>query len=311
MPQLQVLLATYNGAHYIDVQLKTLLAQTVSDIEIVCSDDGSSDETLAILQRYRDEGHPLRILPSRNTGSAASNFFRLMEASTAPYVMLCDQDDFWYADKIERSLSKMIAMESAAGTRDWPILIHSQLTVADEQLKPIAPSLMDHQNVPHHRNFRGYLMQNNVTGCTTIMNRALMQALKVPGASEVIMHDWWLALIASALGEVALIDAPLALYRQHGHNTVGAKHWNASFIAKRVRELFSTSKIHEQLDRICRQAAAFHRLYGDQLSAADRQAIAFLADLPRRRWLDRKTGLLRHRLTKHGLLRNIALILTA
>jgi hypothetical protein len=95
----------------------------------------------------------------------------------------------------------------------------------DEQLRPIHPSFLSFQGLGHDRAtpLQTLLTQNFVTGCTTVINRALLRAaLPLP---DVVMHDWWLALCAAALGEILCCPGATVLYRQHDRNTVGSRWW--------------------------------------------------------------------------------------
>jgi rhamnosyltransferase len=140
----------------------------------------------------------------------------------AAYVALSDQDDVWRADKLEHELALLRAHEASAGP-GHPTLVHSDLAVVDCDLHPIHPSYLRYQRLQHvaHDPLRRLLLQNFVTGCTVVLNRALLEvATPVP---PVVMHDWWLAQCAAALGTVLFLPEPTVLYRQHGANTLGSR----------------------------------------------------------------------------------------
>jgi hypothetical protein len=114
------------------------------------------------------------------------------------------------------------------GQMEWrygsgtPILVHSDLAVCDANIKLIAPSFWKFQRLnPQVAAFSRLLVQNNVTGCTVLINRALAD-LAFPVPREAVMHDWWLALVASAAGKIGFVPKPLVRYRQHGANQIGA-----------------------------------------------------------------------------------------
>ena len=249
-PAVAVLLSTYNGEKYLSEQLDSLLQQSWRNFSIVVRDDGSEDGTLAILQHYLSRhANKLHQVPAaaesttagcNNLGASAA-FGMLMQyvlanksrlGLSSAYMMLCDQDDVWIADKIERQMQLMLHKEAATGTRNGankPLLIHSDLRVVDADRQLIADSLVRFQGLEMQRKrFCDLIISNLVTGCTALLNEALATRA-LPIASQAIMHDWWLAMVAAAFGELVFIDEPLVDYRQHGHNTSGARqHQRAS-----------------------------------------------------------------------------------
>src|SRR5699024_4749681 len=126
------------------------------------------------------------------------------------YLMFADADDFWLPDKVEKTFAKMREMEREAGT-GCPILVHTDLAVADGSLRVIAPSLFRYEKLSPQRNsLRELLAQNNVTGCTVMINRALRKLIRQAPA-DAVMHDWWAALAAAAFGRIGVLDEPTIL----------------------------------------------------------------------------------------------------
>jgi molybdopterin-guanine dinucleotide biosynthesis protein A len=310
-PSVEVALATHNGARYLPALLDSLSAQTHRDFTIVVSDDGSTDDTVAVLRSYA-ERHPgrMRIVRAepRRLGPAA-NFSSILPHLTARYVLFCDQDDVWLPRKIELSLARLRALEgdAPAGT---PLLVHTNLAVVGRDLEPIAPSAMAYQSIdPSRRAFPLLLMSNIATGCTVAVNRALY-TLAAPVPPEAMMHDHWFALVAAGLGRIGYVDEPTVLYRQHGGNAVGARPRSARSLADQLRETLLTRTPREVLARYSRQAAVCLARYGGDLRAEDREAAAALAGIwrlggPRRFW-----HLWRHGVRRPGVLRNAALLFT-
>ena len=226
-PLVDILLATYNGAAYLAPQLDSLLAQTHTHFRLLVSDDGSTDDTLAILRRYEGAfGGRMVLLPQgQPSGGVARNFERLMQASAADgraeWIAFCDQDDVWLPEKTARLLAALQALEQRTGA-DAPCLVHSDLTVVDQDLDVISPSFAAYQRIdPADITPRTLLSVNQVTGCATLINRALLQ-LALPLPPEAVMHDWWLAVLSGS-GARQFLPEPLVLYRQHGRNQIGAR----------------------------------------------------------------------------------------
>lgn len=226
-PLVDLLLATYNGARHLPAQLDSILGQTHQNFRLLVSDDGSRDETLAVLSRYEERfAGRLIVLPNPAPGrGTVCNFENLMQAclsdGLADWAAFCDQDDVWLPRKVEAALAAMQSLEARVG-REAPCVVHSDLVVVDEALNVIHPSFAGHQRLdPAHCSATSLLSINQVTGCAMMVNRALLQAA-LPLPASAIMHDWWCALLAGSGGR-SFLSEPLILYRQHGANQLGAK----------------------------------------------------------------------------------------
>ncbi len=137
-----ILLATYNGEKYLDELIRSLLSQTYRDFVVIARDDHSADQTPEILARW-SAAYPNKIrVVSDDCGNLRSlqNFSRLMEVCDADYFAFCDQDDVWLPNKVERMINEVQRLEHQFGNA-IPILVHSDLTIVDENLNEIYPSL--------------------------------------------------------------------------------------------------------------------------------------------------------------------------
>ena len=272
----QILLASYNGEAYIGNQLESILVQDYQDFEILVSDDGSQDETVQVVRRYAHADSRIRLVSEGTShGGACGNFLSLVEQATAPYIAFCDQDDVWLPDKLSLELEKMHQLEEAHGS-DVPLLVFTDLAVVDEALEVVSPSFMRYSGFdPQRVSLANLLAQNVSPGCVMLANRALYHdALRLPESHEdIIMHDWWFMLTASALGHLGFVDKATMLYRQHGNNTVGAEANTAPGIAGRL-ETFATKFVpaEAQLDGVdmrLAQAQAYVDAYADKLTLRD------------------------------------------
>ena len=134
-----ILLATLNGEDYLKAQLESIAAQTYENWQLVVGDDGSTDDTISIIEEF-SEKHPDQVTIIKNDppqGSAKDNFISLLRNSYGPYFMFCDQDDVWKPDKIYLTLQKMESLEARYGDK-IPILVHSDLSVADSNLEMLS-----------------------------------------------------------------------------------------------------------------------------------------------------------------------------
>lgn len=301
--QVDILLATYQGALFIRQQICSIFTQTYPHVHVWIRDDGSSDNTLQLIQHINClYPHSISTLPGQTNLGIKGNFSELMKHSTAPYVMFSDQDDVWLPNKIEYSLALMKKMEMDYGCQ-VPLLVHTDLKVVKSNLTEIHPSFWSYANLnPRLVHLNRLLPQNVLTGCTMLMNRALVE-LAHPIPNEAIMHDWWIALVASSFGHIRHLNLPTVLYRQHGSNDTGAKlHSMREFIKRTWRP---TSKKSDCLSQTYIQAQVFLERYADHLdkkSLALLRAYIALEQLP---YLQQKKQILKYRFLKNGFLRNL------
>lgn len=300
--KIAILLASYNGEKYIAEQIESLLAQTEAEWELFVHDDGSADRTLEIL-RYYEVRYPDRIhvLDGPPCGGAKNNFLRMMRDVQAPYVMFCDQDDAWLPEKVELTLREMKRLEAKHGG-EKPLLVFTDLYVTDERLHPVSGRLSAYQKLdPRRTKEKELMIQNVVTGCTVMINRALAAlATRPENIAGIIMHDWWCALIGASFGAVSYVDRALVLYRQHGGNFVGAKNLNSlHYLTARIR---SQTDIKNSLLATRRQAAFFAETFPDA-DAIFRE----YGQLGGKRKVERLTFYMKNGIRKSGWQRNLGL----
>lgn len=266
--KIAILMATYNGEKYICQQIDSILSQTCKDWELYIHDDGSTDNTIAAVESYVEK-YPdkIHLIDGKSTGGAKYNFFYMFGQVEAPYYMTCDQDDVWLEKKIELTYDKMLTIEDKA---DISCLVYTELRVVDSELNTIADTMSGYQSLDcHKRTINQFILQNSVTGCTMMVNRALRdKMLRITDIDNTIMHDWWAALVAAQFGKTAFIDEPTILYRQHGDNSLGALGINKlSYIVRRV---WQKKQIQESLKLGRLQAREFAKTYNlpdDSLAA--------------------------------------------
>lgn len=219
-PTISVAMATFNGARFLEAQFESIYAQSRQPDEVVVTDDGSTDGTVKILEKYAC-CHGLKYRIHDRRLGAAHNFEKSLLLCSGDYIALSDQDDAWRVDKLERLYGNMLEQERLHG-RAWPILAYSDLTVVDENLNVISDSIWPLTGgFPLRNSFNQLLSRNVVTGCATMINSAL-KTLALPFPSNIQMHDSWLGLVAAALGTLSYLPCSLMLYRQHSGNTLGA-----------------------------------------------------------------------------------------
>ncbi|MEQ8954202.1 MAG: glycosyltransferase family 2 protein [Gammaproteobacteria bacterium] len=288
-PQLAILLSTYNGETYLAEHLDSLLDQSMHEFVLVVRDDGSQDGTWEILQDYAGRyPQKINLVPGNNTNLGASNSFSvLMEyvlqhkaalGLEKAYMMFCDQDDVWRRDKIELQWRAMQQCEQDHA--EQPVLIHSDLAVVSADGDLMAESMAHYQGLETERNrFHHVVLSNLVTGCTAFFNEALARRAS-PIAGDATMHDWWLALVATAFGRVHYMEQSLVQYRQHGANVIGAREK----IPDGLRDKSFWKRVvqpgaNPHLAEVARQAGVFRRYFGNQLGVRQRTSLIAAACL--------------------------------
>lgn len=211
-----VLLALLNGGRFLWEQLMSLEAQTHRNWSLLVSDDGSTDDSLAIIERFAC-AHPHRaveILVGPRRGFA-QNFLHLLRHApdSAEYVAFCDQDDIWLPQKLSRAVA-------ALGPRQGPGMAIGRRTLCDASGHPMGMSPRPARGA----SFGNALLQNIGPGNTMVLNRAAVERASSASqlAVDVIAHDWWCyQLLAASGAQVVFDDTPTILYRQHDQNHFG------------------------------------------------------------------------------------------
>lgn len=229
-------MATYQGERYLPEQLDSFARQTHQNWHLWASDDGSSDSTLALLQRYRDrwgEGK-VDILKGPKQGST-QNFLTLVHnpAIQADHYAYSDQDDIWENNKLERALAWLHTQD-----KDLPALYCTRTRLVDAENHEIGLS-PDYHRPP---SFANALMQNITGGNTMVFNDAARRILCIASPeTKIVIHDWWTYLAITACGGAVKFDRePSLRYRQHGGNLIGMEAGGPSLYS-RFAKLFGTT----------------------------------------------------------------------
>jgi glycosyltransferase involved in cell wall biosynthesis len=311
---LAVVLSSYNGEKYIKEQLVSLQNQSYTSFDLFIRDDASRDNTLKIIEEFKDSSslHVNLLKADKNIGALRS--FEVLLKMVLEYpqyetIMLCDQDDIWLEDKIKLSLDAFINFENSV-KKDIPLLLYTDLFVVDENLTTLSSSFWKYFNLnPSNNSLNSLIVQCNVTGCTMIFNKTLA-SLALPFSDATVMHDHWLGLVATSMGEISYIDKSTIKYRQHSTNVSGgADHFGVSYILKKALKYFNSDEFYQVLGRQIEQAKAFLDLYGTKLSHKDYELLSAFISLEKLSLASRIKTVMKYKLYKHGLIRNIGLFM--
>jgi glycosyltransferase involved in cell wall biosynthesis len=212
-----ILLSTYNGARFLAEQLESFERQTHRNWILIWRDDGSTDETVAIMRGFAARLGASRCREAEDSGvhlGAAASFLALLARTRgSDAIAFADQDDVWMPDKLARALPHLGAASGRA------LLYCARQYLVDERLQGRHLSIL-----PGDRpGFPASLTQNIVHGNTMVMNRRAVDLVAaIPGPPGTV-HDWWSYIVVSACGGLVLIDPePVVLYRQHKGNLIGS-----------------------------------------------------------------------------------------
>lgn len=233
-----ILLSTYNSVKYLKEQIDSILQQTYTNWNLIIRDDGSVDSTIELIKSYKDSRIQLITDSLGNVGSLKS-FSLLLEASKSNYIMFCDHDDIWLPEKIECFLIEIQNKEKQYP--NLPILIHGNMILIDKYGRELNKTFWDYGKVnPKGDKLNFILIQNTVTGCSCIFNRALKELI-YPVPEKIYMHDWWVGAVAATFGYIYRIEKPYTKYRLHGDNQVGVNKYSIKLIKNKIKD-FSKSK---------------------------------------------------------------------
>ena len=251
--KVDILLATYNGEKYIKEQVESILNQTYENIQIIISDDCSTDKTRQVLKEY-ENNEKIKIFYQENNLGYVKNFDFLLKQVESNLYMLSDQDDVWKKEKVEKSVEKIESEKLD--------LVFGDLEVVDENLNTLYKSYNRYMHLIHkikkyQKDYRLQYLYNCMTGCTIISRKNWIdKVLPFPTNSKYMIHDYWLGLVIALNGKVGYIEEPYILYRQHGKNQVGSK--KASKTASKLEKVrnisintrigtFETYVMHEEI----------------------------------------------------------------
>lgn len=205
--RISFVLASFNGAPYVEAQLRSILSVLTANDEIVVSDDGSTDNTLEIIRTIGDDR--VQIVSSGERIGYQGNFQRAIAAARGRYIFFSDQDDICLPARLRASLDALSQYDCVCG----------DAIVVDQDLNELFPSYFA-QRKAQFSAFQLFI-RPSVIGATMACRRDFIIA-NMPFPRNV-PHDMWLSLRAATRGRLAVVTGPFILYRRHesAHSTTG------------------------------------------------------------------------------------------
>jgi glycosyltransferase involved in cell wall biosynthesis len=281
--RIAVAMATFNGARFLDTQLRSIFDQTRLPDQIVISDDHSADDTLAIARSYRAEakkrGIEFSVLTHRGEPGVATNFSYAVSQCAADYVALADQDDWWEP-------GKLAALEAHFEARPGLLMVHSDAELVDEAGEQLGMGVLEslritrgeQHDLASGHGIRALVRRNLVTGSTSMIRQGL-----VSGAGEIPagwLHDEWWALVAASQDGLLLDPRRHQHYRQHDSNQVGASQSGL----KRLMERFSEPQQEFRARHEIRHQGLWEYVTGPNWSGTSEAKKLLIGRLQHYRW---------------------------
>lgn len=200
---ISVCIATYNGAKYINEQIKSILSQLSLEDEIIISDDSSTDNTLEIIKKIKD--NRIKIFPNQTFRNPIFNFENALKLAKGDYIFLADQDDVWLKNKVSIVKEELVFHD----------VVITNCKIVDKNLKPINVSFFDLYKSKN--GFISNLLKNSYLGCCMAFRKEILPMV-LPFPKNIPMHDIWIGIVAELFYKSKFIQQPLVLYRRHGEN---------------------------------------------------------------------------------------------
>lgn len=292
--KVNILMATYNGEKFLAQQIESIQKQTFNEWNLLIRDDGSSDKTCDIIRNFTAKDSRIRFINENehhNLGVIKS-FFTLVNYEVADFYFFSDQDDVWLPEKLSVSLEA--AKHKAS---DVPLLVYTDLKVVNQELNILQDSMIRAQS--HHANttLLPELTENTVTGGTMMINHALAEKWFTP--NDILMHDWFLALLAASLGEIIYLDLPTQLYRQHDNNVLGARTMDKRFKILREGPKSIFTRYWKLIHDSQKQASLIVDKYGDIMTANDLELIKCFIKIDKQPFMTRLRWLWKYGYSKN------------
>ncbi len=221
--RISVVMPTYNGERFIELQISSILSQLGKNDELIISDDGSTDGTIRLIGNFKKMDSRVRVLRGPGRGVIA-NVSNALAAAEGKYIFLADQDDYWEPGKVKKMLTAFAKTHA-------PLIVHDATVVTANGSGIIAPSFFATKNC--HAGYLRNIIRNSYIGCCMAFRREILKyALPIP--EDIKMHDQWIGMVAEALAKgkagagkcrkPVFFASKLIKYRRHSANVSSMKH---------------------------------------------------------------------------------------
>lgn len=273
-----VLMSTYNGEKYLRQQLDSLLSQELLPNRILIRDDGSSDSTLDILKEYKNNNKIIDYYQESNKGPAKSFWELISNCDEYDYYALCDQDDFWFSDKLKVAVDALNKED-----KNIPLLYCSRYTLTDKNLNPIETNISSLYN---YTDFSHALLYQTAPGCTFVFNNEARKKIIEYDINKnyCMIHDSMIHKIVTMFGKMVLDESSHLYYRQHGDNAIGLTGNLFKTFVGRIKNFISGNIKNTR----SKMAFTLLNVYGDSCLPENKEIMEIVANYQEKYALKRK-----------------------
>lgn len=248
---ISIAMTTYNGSLYIQEQLDSVLAQTVSDFELIICDDCSTDNTFSIIKEYEQKDSRIHAFRNAYNLGFKKNFERAIGLTSGEFVALCDQDDVWTYNHLEVLLKGIGDKMISAGNSDLIDGRGNRIGLTLKQMEALGYYPKDELS----RALSFILFRNPIQGAAMLIRKDFfMKALPIPDGVD--YHDAWFSIFSCFWGGMSYVDIIVNGYRMHEKNVTGHRvHAKSRFryFLRSIKHDLSYDRaamIHSIIDRL-------------------------------------------------------------
>lgn len=236
---ISIAMATYNGEEFLRIQLDSILQQTYPFIELVITDDGSSDSTISIIKEYQQKhANVFLYLNEKNIG-ISKTFEHSIQKCNGAYIALADQDDIWMTDKLSILLNAFEKEDA----------VYCDSVLVDENGHSLGINFKDTMNMRSYYSGAPFLLGNCVPGHTLLIKADFFKSiLPFP---VTVFYDRWTSFCAAAHNGIRFVDIPLVQYRQHNNNTIGIRK------VQKNKKKYATQTVRQRFDAKLQELKTF------------------------------------------------------
>ncbi len=253
-----VIMSTYNGESFIREQLESILEQTYRNVEIIVRDDGSKDDTVAIVKEYQKKHKNIKLFEGENLGFVKS-FFELLKLADADYYSYADQDDIWIENKIELAVNSLNKLDETK-----PNMVFGNSDYYDENMSFIG---IGEKNKEY--SFLQALFACIGQGMTMTVNKKTRDMIIENMPKSCFFHDWWTYLLCIGMGNVAYNNVTTVKYRRRKQNATSEGQGYLRLLIWRVKNLLFKNGMKD----IKQQMLNFKEIYYDELSDENKEIL--------------------------------------
>lgn len=226
-PLVSVAMATYNGEKYIKEQLESIISQTYKNIEVVITDDASTDDTIKVINEFKNKHGFIKVFLSDINKGVTQTFEHSFTKCGGDFIAISDQDDIWEPNKIETLLAGL----------DQEDAVYSNSLLIDKTGKSLHKEFKSLMKLQSYYDGSPFLMGNCIPGHTILMKTGFAKTiLPLPRG---MMFDRWISFCAASNNGIKYVDKPLVRYRQHENNSVGVGRSKKKEKKKTKQEMFA------------------------------------------------------------------------